>query len=76
MGGITRIFKSPKAPKAPEPQPLPEYTPPPEPEPEPAMPVPDDADTKIEKKKEFARRSKRSGRASTMFTSDDDGKLG
>jgi hypothetical protein len=38
--------------------------------------VPDEAETKLKKKKQRALASKSSGRVSTMFTGDDDGKLG
>lgn len=71
------IFKAPKPPPAPKPVPLPPPPePPPAPEPVPEMPVPDDKAARSGAEKKAALASQRSGRASTIFTEDDDGKLG
>ncbi len=69
MGGI---FSKPKAPAIPKPQPLPVYEPPPEPEPVPEMPVPDEEGARTDAEKKAALLAKRSGRASTVLTEDDE----
>jgi hypothetical protein len=70
------IPKAPEMPEAPKPAPLPEYKAPPLPEPEAKMPDPNDLAQKNKRKKESALRAMRSGKASTSFTSREDGKLG
>jgi len=71
-----KMFGGSKPPPIPKPQPLPVYEPPPEPEPVAEAPVPDDKSFENKKKKKLALESKRSGRASTIFTDEDSGKLG
>jgi len=71
-----KLFSKPKIPTPPPPPELPKYEPPPEPEPVAEMPVPDDVALETSKKKKLALKAKRSGRASTFLTSDDEGTLG
>lgn len=70
MGGL---FSKPKPPKPPAPVKLPEYKPPPEPEKPPEMPTVDDEVVQKKKRRDLAKLSQTSGRASTMLADGESG---